>query len=91
LTAGSISFELGCQDWKDAPEVACKLEMGLAHGRVLTYRPDAPMAGPEADISIRESAEPDSPMLAEIRFARTFGGAPVVILAGDAIASATGR
>jgi hypothetical protein len=86
LTSDTLSVDVGCQDWSEAAEVACTLEMVLVDGRVLTYRPGVRMTDSQPDIAIREDGEADGRIVGEIRFERTFSGAPVVILTGEAIA-----
>jgi hypothetical protein len=82
LQSGSTSFELGCMDVSESPEVICELELGLASGLVLTYAPKTAAAVSGPDITIRRQG--DDQVLGEIAFDRTFSGAPVVILSGSA-------
>ncbi|HEX7500645.1 MAG TPA: hypothetical protein VF524_10130, partial [Polyangia bacterium] len=39
LTDGTASFDLGCNDLTEAPEVTCRLELDLDAGLMLTYAP----------------------------------------------------
>jgi hypothetical protein len=91
LTGGTTSFELGCNDVMEAPEVTCRLELDLADGLVMSYRPQNSMTGPEPDIAIRRQGEEHGKPLGEIRFNRTYSGTPVVVMAGSALASPPGQ
>jgi hypothetical protein len=82
LQSGSTSFELGCMDVSESPEVICRLDLELASGLVLTYAPKTRMAGLGPDITLRR--QDDEQARGEIAFDRTYAGAPVVIVSGCA-------
>jgi hypothetical protein len=82
LQSGTASFELGCMDVSESPEVICRLDLDLASGQVLTYAPKTRAADSGPDIIIRRQG--DEQALGTIAFDRTYAGAPVVILSGSA-------
>jgi hypothetical protein len=86
LTGPDAAFELGCDDAADLPEVRCRLDLDLGDEQVLRYVPRSSAAIPGPDITLRRREAPVGVNLGEIQFDRTFAGAPVVIVAGAALA-----
>ena len=84
LSGGTASFELGCSDAMEAPEVFCRLELELDDGLVLGYAPRNPMSGPQPDITLWRHGDAQRQSLGEIQFERTYSGTPVVIISGRA-------
>ena len=84
LTGGTASFELGCSDIMEAPEVICRLELDLDDDLVLGYAPKNSMTGPEPDLTLWQKGDERKQALGEIQFDRTYAGAPVVIISGNA-------
>jgi hypothetical protein len=86
MTGAGASFDLGCDEVTEAPEVTCQMDLELADGLVLRYQPKNSMTGPEPDIAVGRQGDPRGKPLGEVRFERTYGGAPVVVLVGAALA-----
>jgi hypothetical protein len=84
LSGGTASFELGCNDMLEAPEVTCRLELELDDGLVLGYAPKNWLSGPEPEITLWRQGDGQKKPLGEIQFERTYSGAPVVIISGIA-------
>ena len=87
LESPQASFELGCTDVTESPEVICELDLDLGDGLVLSYAPKNSLALPGPDLAIRRQGEPREKHLGEIQFDRTYTGAPVVVIAGSALPS----
>lgn len=93
LTAGELSFSLGCHDRATSAEVLCRLEVPLADGLVLGFSP-APAQGrhgPELTVDGREGGDRVGERVGEIELERTYAGAPVVIIGGRALAHPSGQ
>jgi hypothetical protein len=86
LTHGAVSFDLGCIDLREAPEVSCRLDLELSNDLTLQYLPRNPATGPRPEIRIRHNREAADQAVGEIQFHRTYSGAPVVIITGAALA-----
>jgi hypothetical protein len=88
LQGRGVAVELGCDDIADLPEIRCRLDLDLGEGRVLRFTPRTSPSVPGPDFVVRQRDAPAGVNLGEIQFDRTYGGAPVVIIAGTALAAA---
>ncbi len=86
LQGSAASLKLGCNDVTESPEVTCRLDLELDDNLVLSYAPKNSLAIPGPDIAIRRLGETKGKNLGEIQFNRTYSGAPVVVIAGSALA-----
>jgi hypothetical protein len=84
LGGGDLSFSVGCHDAPESPEVRCRLEVPLDEELRLSFapRPGSDDGAPELSLV----ADEDGRRVGEVGFERTYGGAPVVILGGRALA-----
>ena len=86
LTAGEVSFEIGCDEITEGPEVACNLDLALTDDLVLTYESVNGLAGDQPDFTIHHRNKPNELPLGIIRLERSPSGAPQVLVNGMALA-----
>jgi hypothetical protein len=85
ISAGELSFGVGCHELVEAAEVSCQLDVALDDELLLSYVPRNPHwpAKPEVTLFAGEERR----RVGEIQFDRTYAGAPVAIIGGIALAT----